>query len=258
VKERLKCETLLRRALEREEFELHYQPQVDANCGEILGAEALLRWNHPEHGQVLPNEFIQVLEETGLIKDVGAWALKTACQQMQAWEAAGLPKIRLAVNLSAKQVSPECINHQLCDMLTNSGLTPNRLELEITEHSIVQGKEQGIQLLKSLREWGVSLAIDDFGSGYSSLMRLKQLPVHCLKIERALVRDVPSDPDDQAICQAVVALGHSLGVRIVAEGVEREEQADFLRSIGCDELQGYLYGRPLSAADFKRHLGAQN
>ncbi|HXK55104.1 MAG: EAL domain-containing protein [Gammaproteobacteria bacterium] len=254
VKERLKCETLLRRALERREFELHYQPQVGADSGRIVGAEALLRWNHPEQGQILPNMFIPVLEETGLIQEVGAWALKTACRQMQDWEELGLPKIRLAVNLSAKQVSPESTSHRLQTILAESGLSPNRLELEITEHSIMQGTEKGNHLLNSLRELGVSLAIDDFGTGYSSLMRLKQLPVHCLKIEQTLVRDIPDDQDDQAICRAVVALGHSLGVRIVAEGVEREEQADFLRSIGCDELQGYLYGRPMAADKFEQLL----
>jgi len=258
VKERLKCETLLRRALEQREFELHYQPQVCAGSGEIVGAEALLRWNHPEQGQILPNKFIPVLEETGLIQEVGAWALKTACRQMKEWEEMGLPKIRLAVNLSARQVSPECINQRLQNILAESGLSPNRLELEITEHSIMQGEEKGNPLLNSLRELGVSLAIDDFGTGHSSLMRLKQLPVHCLKIERTLVRDIPQDLDDQAICRAVVALGHSLGIRIVAEGVEREEQAVFLRSIGCDELQGYLYGRPMAADKFKQLLADQS
>ena len=257
VKERLKCETLLRRALERDEFELHYQPQVNAQRGEIVGAEALLRWNHPEQGQILPGKFIPVLEETGLIRAVGAWALKTACNQMREWEESGLPRIRLAVNLSAKQISPECINHRLQSILSESGFSPNRLELEITEHSVMQGTAMGNQLLNGLRELGVSLAIDDFGSGHSSLMRLKQLPVHCLKIERSLVRDIPSDQDEQAICRAVVALGHSLGVRIVAEGVEREEQADFLRSIGCDEFQGYLYGRPVAAGAFRQLLALQ-
>lgn len=258
VKERLKCETLLRRALERQEFELHYQPQVCAKGGEIVGAEALLRWNHPEKGQVLPGHFITVLEETGLIQEVGTWVLKTACRQMQEWAEMGLPKIRLAVNLSARQVSPECNNQRLQDILIASRLSPDRLELEITEHSMMQCAEKSSQLLSSLRELGISLAIDDFGSGHSSLMRLKQLPVHCLKIERALVRDIPSDQDDQAICRAVVALGHSLGVRIVAEGVEREEQASFLRSIDCDELQGYLFGRPIAAGEFKHLLAQQN
>lgn len=258
VKEHLKCETLLRKALERGEFELHYQPQVCADSGEIVGAEALLRWNHPELGQVLPKGFLSVLEETGLIQEVGNWVLQTACQQMQVWEGLGLPKIRLAVNLSAKQVTPECINHRLNDILVESGLSPNRLELEITEHSIMPGVARSHQLLRSLDDLGITLAIDDFGSGHSSLTRLKQLPVQCLKIERTLVSGIPDDADDQAICRAVVALGHSLGVRIVAEGVESEEQASFLRSIGCDELQGYLYGRPVSAADFEQLLASQN
>ena len=254
VRERLKCEMLLRRALQHQEFELHYQPQVCANNCKIVGAEALLRWNHPEQGQILPDKFIPVLEETGLIQEVGAWVLQTACRQMQEWEGMGLPKIRLAVNLSAKQVSPECINQRLQKILAESGFSPDRLELEITEHSIMQGVDSGNQPLSSLRELGVSLAIDDFGSGHSSLMRLKQLPVHCLKIERALVKDIPDDLDNQAICRAVVALGHSLGVRIVAEGVESEAQADFLRSIGCDELQGYLYGHPIAADKFRQML----
>ncbi len=256
LEHRLSYESLLRHALERNEFELYYQPQVSASDHRIVGTEALLRWHHPQLGLQLPGTFVSVLEETGLMKNVGAWVLSSACRQLLEWQKKGLPNIRLAVNLSAKQISPEYIEKNLLGLLSQCSLGPENLELEITEHNIMEGGEQAVVLLGNLRDMGVSLAIDDFGTGYSSLARLKQLPVQCLKIDRSLVRDIPQDPNGQAICRAVVALGHSLGIRIIAEGVELEEQAEFLRQIDCDELQGYLYGRPMLAEEFEQLLAA--
>ena len=257
LEHRLSYETLLRRALERNEFQLFYQPQVRAVDRKILGAEVLLRWHHPEQGLQLPGMFIPVLEEADLMDEVGNWVLNSACQQLREWRQKGLPQIRLAVNLSAKQISPGYIRDQLPALLSQYQLGPQCLELEITEHNIMESGEQATQLIASLRDLGISLAIDDFGTGYSSLARLKRLPVHCLKIDRSLVRDIPLDTNDQAICRAVVALGHSLGIRIVAEGVEVEEQADFLLQINCDELQGYLYGRPMESGEFEHLLRRQ-
>ena len=255
---RLSLETLLRRALEREEFEIHYQPQVSAADLRITGVEALLRWRHPEKGLTPPRQFIPILEETRLIEQVGAWALETACRQICSWQRQGMPSIRLAVNISASQVSPASIRQRLSAILRETAIDPALLELEITEHSLMLGAGQAIKLLSSLNDFGVSLAIDDFGTGYSSLSRLKQLPVHSLKIDRSLVRDIPTDPNDQAICRAVVALGHSLGLNVIAEGVEMEQQADFLRATGCDQLQGYLYGRPMPREEFEPLLAGQH
>jgi len=219
--------------------------------------EALLRWHHPQTGLMPPAEFIPILEDTGLIDQVGEWIINDACSQVRSWDDQGYPPIRLAVNLSPRQISPDCIQNRLCNILRKTGIDPGRLELEITEHSLMEGEVEVIALLNSLGELGVSLAIDDFGTGYSSLSRLKQLPVHCLKIDRSLVRDIPQDANDQAICRAVVALGHSLGIRVIAEGVEQEEQAGFLSDIECDELQGFLYGKPMPADRLGEQLRLQ-
>ncbi|EGW55124.1 putative signaling protein [endosymbiont of Tevnia jerichonana (vent Tica)] len=256
VQERHTLESQLRRALEREEFELFYQPQVEANSGCIVGSEALLRWRHPQRGLISPEQFIPILEETGLIEDVGRWVLEHACIQTVTWQQTGLPGIRMAVNLSRGQISSTCLGQQLPQILQHTRMDPTRLELEITEHNFMQRPDTAIDVLHGLRELGVMLAIDGFGTGYSSLAKLKQLPVNCLKINRSLVRDISVDSEDEAICRAVVALGHSLNIKVIAEGVENESQAGFLRTIGCDELQGFLFSRPLSAKDFTQLLQA--
>ncbi len=257
VRERLSMETYLRRALERNQFELFYQPQVLAGSPEIVGVEALLRWHHPELGLVMPGDFIPILEETHLIESVGEWELSEACRKVRQWDEQGLPRVRLAVNLSARQMLPSSLGRNLGMILRVTGFDPRRLELEITEHSLMNEGERIVGLLEALGDLGVSLAIDDFGSGYSSLARLKRLPVQCLKIDSKLVRDVSVDASDQMICQAIVALGHSLGMRVIAEGVERSEQSRFLKSIKCDEFQGYLYGRPVPAFALEKMLREQ-
>ncbi len=250
VRERFDLENNLRRALEREEFELFFQPQVSAADGRIVGAEALLRWRHPELGLVTPDRFIPLAEETGLIKPIGEWVLREACAHAKRWRDMGLPPMRLAVNLSGQQITPECIKDKLERILQESRMDPRSLEFEITESFVMEHPEQSVRVLDTLKNLGISLAIDDFGSGYSSLGYLKRLPVHTLKIDQSLVRDIPSDPNDEAIAKAVIALGHSLGLTVIAEGVETEMQGNFLRTEGCDQLQGYLYSEPLAVDAF--------
>ncbi len=254
VRERFDLENNLRRALERDEFRLFFQAQVSAADGRIVGAEALLRWQHPELGLVIPDKFIPLAEETGLITPIGEWVLRAACAQAKQWRSWGLPPVRLAINLSGQQIMSEFINDKLEKLLEEVQLEPSCLEFEITESFVMKHPEQAVQVLDKLRTLGISLAIDDFGSGYSSLGYLKRLPVHKLKIDQSLVRDIPSDPNDKAIARAVIALGHSLGLTVIAEGVETEMQGEFVRAEGCDQFQGYLYGRPTPAEEFAEQL----
>jgi diguanylate cyclase (GGDEF)-like protein/PAS domain S-box-containing protein len=247
---RLELESNLRRAVERGEFVLFYQPQVDLSDGHVVGAEALVRWRHPELGLVLPGEFIPMTESTGLIVKLGEWVLQTACAQAKAWQNAGLPSIRIAVNLSSVQVSRGDILHTVQQVIRKTGLDPRYMELEITEGLIMRQTQETIRTLHELTELGVMLAVDDFGTGYSSLNYLKRLPLHRLKIDKSFVREIPDDAEDRAITRAVIALGNSLNMMVVAEGVENEIQREFLYNNGCDEAQGYLYGAPLSAIDF--------
>jgi len=256
AEERFALEHKLRGALERDEFELFFQPQVSAGDNGMVGAEVLLRWRHPELGLVEPRRFLPIAEETGLIRPIGEWVLREACRQAQAWRQAGLPAVRLAVNLSGQQLTPDGIDIQLEAILRDTGITPSCLELEITESFLMQNPETSVPVLYALKARGISLAIDDFGTGYSSLGHLKRLPVHKLKIDQSLVRDIPADPDDEGTAKAVIALGHSLGLTVIAEGVETERQRDFLRREGCDELQGYLYGHPCPADEFAALLGS--
>ncbi|MGD8587746.1 MAG: EAL domain-containing protein [Chromatiales bacterium] len=247
---RLGLESSLRRAVERDEFILFYQPQVDLSDGRVVGAEALLRWRHPELGLMLPNEFIPMTESTGLIVKLGEWVLHTACTQAKAWQNAGLPFIRMAVNLSSVQVSRGDMLHTMKRVLGETGLDPRYMELEITEGLIMQQTQQTIRTLDELTAMGVMLAIDDFGTGYSSLSYLRRLPLQRLKIDKSFVREIPDDAGDRAITRAVIALGNNLNLTVVAEGVENEVQREFLFNNGCDEAQGYLYGAPLPAVDF--------
>jgi diguanylate cyclase (GGDEF)-like protein/PAS domain S-box-containing protein len=246
----------LRGALERDELELFFQPQVSAGDNRMVGAEVLLRWRHPELGLVEPGRFLPIAEETGLIRPIGEWVLREACRQALAWRQAGLPALRLAVNLSGQQLTPDGIDEQLEAILRDTGITPSCLELEITESFLMQNPETSVPVLYALKARGISLAIDDFGTGFSSLGHLKRLPVHKLKIDQSLVRDIPADPDDEGTAKAVIALGHSLGLTVIAEGVETERQRDFLRREGCDELQGYLYGHPSPADEFAALLNS--
>jgi diguanylate cyclase (GGDEF)-like protein/PAS domain S-box-containing protein len=250
VSQRLSLETSLRHALERKEFLLHYQPQVNLRSGKIIGMEALLRWQHPERGLVSPAEFIPVLEETGLIVPVGEWVLRTACAQNRAWLDAGLPPMRMAVNLSAHQFRQSSLTDVVCQALEDSGLEPELLELEVTESVMIQDLQTTLTTLSQLHLIGIQISIDDFGTGYSSLSYLKRLPISKIKIDQSFVHDICVDPDDAAIADAVISLGHSLKMQVIAEGVETVEQLDYLRAHGCDEFQGYYFSRPLPAEAF--------
>ena len=253
---RHQLEVKLRHALERGEFLLHYQPKADLGTGRITGVEALLRWQPAGSGLVSPNEFIAVLEETGLIVAVGAWALREACTQMVSWEQQGMCPINLAVNLSARQFRHLDLVGQVSTILTETGFDPARLELELTESMLIDNSESVLGILQRLGAMQVRIAIDDFGTGHSSLSYLKRFDVDTLKIDRSFVMGTPGDPEDCAIAAAVIALGHGLKLKVVAEGVEQEDQLEFLRAQGCDELQGYVLSRPLDAATFAHWMGS--
>lgn len=245
----------LRRAIEREQLVLFYQPQVDAQNGALVGMEALLRWQHPERGLLAPGAFIELAEESGLIVPIGRWVIQTACRQVAAWKAAGLRPPRCAVNISARQIAAENLVEDLRAALQEHRLAPGTLEIEITESMLMNDPLKASAMLEEIHRLGVHIAIDDFGTGHSSLAYLKRFPVGTLKVDRSFVQDLPHDAEDLAITGAVVALGRSLGMRIVAEGVETESQRDCLSTIGCDILQGYRFGRPSPAAVAQTWLG---
>ncbi|MGZ3253347.1 MAG: putative bifunctional diguanylate cyclase/phosphodiesterase [Burkholderiaceae bacterium] len=254
AQETLRVSNDLRRAIERKEFVLHYQPQIDLMTGHIVGAEALIRWQHPEWGLVYPGKFIGVAEDTGLIQPMGEWVLREACRQNKAWQSAGLPHIDIAVNLSAKQFDHNHIALLTTEILKESGLDAKYLELEVTESMIMQNVEQSISVMNMLKTIGVKLSIDDFGTGYSSLSYLKRFPLDKLKIDQSFVRDIEADADDAAIVTAIIGLAKSLNLRVIAEGVEKKLQLDFLRKGDCDEMQGYFFSKPIPAADFEALL----
>jgi diguanylate cyclase (GGDEF)-like protein len=251
---RMALENELRKALEHKQFVLHYQPQIDVMNGELTGMEALLRWHHPERGVVMPAEFIPLAEETGLIVPLGRWVLHEACSQNKAWQNQGLQSLRVAVNISGVQFQQKDLVDSIARALSESGLDPRCLELEITESVIMQNAPEAIVMLEKLSNMGVDISIDDFGTGYSSLSYLKRFSIDSLKIDQSFIRNVSSDQDDAAIVKAIIALAHSLRLRVVAEGVEHEEQLQFLRSLGNDEYQGYFHSKPLPAAEFERYL----
>ena len=251
--QRLTLENDLRRALERSEFEVHYQPIVDAYTGTVVGAEALLRWHHPELGLLLPSEFIPIAEENGLIVPMGEWILQAACVQNRAWQDAGLPRIRVGVNLSSRQLKRR-LSDTISRALQVSGLEPRYLSLELTESVLVNHHKEGTEALHALRAMGLHLAVDDFGTGYSSFSYLKHFPLDTLKIDRSFIREIATHPDDAAITTAIIAMGHALGLRVIAEGVETEAHLALLQKQGCDEVQGYLVGRPVPAERFEEHL----
>ncbi|MGE5707814.1 MAG: putative bifunctional diguanylate cyclase/phosphodiesterase, partial [Bacteroidota bacterium] len=243
----------LRKALEREEFLVYYQPQVDLQSGRLIGAEALVRWNHPERGVLAPAHFVDVAEEAGFVVPMGEWVLKHAAQQNKRWQEAGLSPIRVAVNLSARQFKKGLVE-LVRDTLEETGLDPRFLELEITESIAMQNHEETILLLGKLHDLGVKLSIDDFGTGYSSLSYLKRFPIDALKIDRAFVKDLIRNADDRAIAEAILAMARSLKLKVIAEGVEEEEQVVFLQEKGCDEVQGYYFSRPIPAEEFHSFL----
>ena len=240
----------LRQAVEQNQFRLHYQPKFDATSGQPVGAEALLRWEHPQQGLLLPEHFIELAEKTGLIIPIGEWVLNEACRQMRMWFDQGYSHWRIAVNLSALQFCYSGLVDSVVASLEQHGLPANSLTLEITETTAMSDADASMTVLQKLSQMGVDLSIDDFGTGYSSLMYLKRLPANELKIDRGFVRDLEHDSDDAAIVSAIVALGQALGLRIVAEGVETDTQQSFLTTLGCDALQGFLLGQPLPAEQF--------
>jgi len=239
----------LRRALDRQEFSLVFQPKLSLLDGRITGVEALLRWHSDELGQVSPATFIPIAEETGMIIEIGDWVLVQACAQLAAWHRAGLRDISMSVNVSVPQLLRGQLIQRLCDILAASDLAPSQLELELTESMVMANAEQSITTLRQLKAVGVTLAIDDFGTGYSSLAYLKRLPIDTLKIDKEFVGDITTDPDDEAITATIINMAHSLGLNVIAEGVEIAEQVEYLREQGCDEIQGHWLARPLSAAD---------
>jgi len=247
--ERLTLESNLRYALERGELTLFYQPRVDIKTGAIVGFEALLRWKHPELGMISPGQFIPIAEESGLIVPIGEWVLREACRQNQAWREAGLPHVRMAVNLSSVQFRQPDLEVRIASVLEETGLDPSGLELELTESILLQDADATIETLRTVKEMGIHLSIDDFGTGYSSLSYIKRFPVDALKIDQSFVREVTTSPEDAAITTSIVLMGKSLNLTVVAEGVETKSQLEFLRVLECDEAQGYLFSRPVPAKE---------
>ncbi|MDO8946372.1 MAG: EAL domain-containing protein [Desulfocapsaceae bacterium] len=252
--ERLNLEIDLKKALERDEFVLFYQPQIDLYSGKISGLEALIRWQHPERGLIAPQQFISIAEESGLIIPIGAWVLNEACRQAYVWHQAGLAQIRIAVNISSHQFRQGGLVTMVKQALDDSGLSSSMLELELTESCIMQDIEATIITLVLLKELGVTLSVDDFGTGYSSMNYLKRFPLDTLKIDRSFVMDITTDPNDAAIITAIIALAGSLGLKTIAEGVETLEQLQFMRQHLCDEIQGFFISKPMPADEVERFL----
>jgi EAL domain-containing protein (putative c-di-GMP-specific phosphodiesterase class I) len=251
VKERKTIEEDLRNALEHDQLELYYQPKIDCRTERVVGAEALVRWHHPERGLILPGEFISVAEECGLINRLGAWVLEKACRQTRIWRDSSLSDLRIAVNLSPAQFQDAELVDSVTKIVKETALPHGTLELEITESILMNNPEKAVSTLKELKELGVLIAIDDFGTGYSSLNYLKRFPVTSIKIDRSFVNDIHVDVDDKAIVDAVIGLGHSLNLEVVAEGVEEVEQLVYLQEKGCDFIQGFLFSKPLPASTFE-------
>jgi diguanylate cyclase (GGDEF)-like protein len=251
--ERIRIESALRNALERNEFVLHYQPQLDLQSGAVVGMEALIRWRHPELGMVAPHRFIGLAEETGLIVPIGAWVLQTACAQAKAWRDTGHRPLRIAVNLSPRQFSEPNLVASIAEVLRHTGLPPSCLEIELTEGLFMHDVALAVELLHKLKALGLALSIDDFGTGYSSFSYLRKFPIDVLKIDRSFVSDIV-EGDEAAIVVSIIALAHNLKLRVIAEGVETASQLDYLRRNGCDEIQGYYFSPPVPAADFERLL----
>jgi len=254
---RLALESELRAALEKGQLVLHYQPKVDMRSGNIVGMEALVRWQHPQRGMIAPSEFIPFAEETGLIVPLGRWVLQEACRQNRAWQELGIADLVVAVNISGVQFQQRDLVETVADALETSGLAARHLELEITESVVMQNAPEAIVMLEQLHRMGVGLSIDDFGTGYSSLNYLKRFPIDTLKIDQSFIRDISSDNDDAAIVRAIIALAHGMRLRVVAEGVETVGQLEFLRALGNDQYQGYLYSKPLPAAEMEMRLLAK-
>jgi EAL domain-containing protein (putative c-di-GMP-specific phosphodiesterase class I) len=245
---RLEVETYLRRALERGEFCVHYQPQFDLQSGRLVGQEALLRWNHPKLGSIAPDQFIPIAEENGLIVPIGKWVLEEACRQTSSWQQAGYPLKGVSVNVSPLQFSRTDFVDTIDEVLNSSGLAPQFLELELTESLIIRDVRESANKMAKLRELGVQISVDDFGAGYSSLSYLQRLPIDILKLDRSFVEEFQASDSNPSLVHGIVALAHGLGIRVTAEGVETHEQLELVHNSGCDKVQGFLLGRPSPAA----------
>jgi predicted signal transduction protein with EAL and GGDEF domain len=250
-------ESRLREALERDELRLHYQPRMDLRTGHVAAVEALLRWTHPELGVVSPREIIPLSEETGLITPIGEWVLRTACVQARKWQESGVGSIAISVNVSPRQFADKDLREVVGRVLRETGVSPRLIELELTERLLLQDNEETALVLRDLRAMGVTIALDDFGTGYSSLSYLARFPLDVLKMDRCFVRDVDHDTAAAGVAKAVIAIGHSLGARVVAEGVDSYEQERFLREQGCDELQGFLLAGALPEDEVVRFFKAR-
>lgn len=255
--ERLVLENSLRRALERGEFAVYYQPQINLATRQVIGMEALIRWQHPDLGLIAPTKFIPLAEEIGLIGPLSEWVLWTACAQNKAWQDAGFPPLRIAVNLSARLFGQQDLMGIVKRVLEETGLNPNYLDLELTESIVMENAEGTIQTLYELKEMGVHISVDDFGTGYSSLSYLKRFPIDILKIDKSFVQDITTDPNNAAIAELIISMAHTLNLNVIAEGVETEEQLTFLQSHRCNEAQGYLFSKPLSAKELEVLLQEQ-
>jgi diguanylate cyclase (GGDEF)-like protein/PAS domain S-box-containing protein len=251
---RLDMEAAMRRGLERGEFVLHYQPKIDIQTQRVVGAEALVRWQHPQIGLVHPIEFIRIAEETGLILPLGEWVIAEACRQQVLWQKQGLPPLKIAINMSARQFRQDELTDRIAAIFASTGVNPTLIILELTESMVMHDVDSTLLSLRALKNLGVSLSLDDFGTGYSSLSYLRRFPIDELKIDRSFVNDIHTNPDDAAIAGAIIAMARSLGLMVVAEGVENKEQADLLSTMGCNQVQGYYFARPLTVAAFANRL----
>lgn len=252
--DKLTLENHLRKAINRNEFTIYYQPKVEIETRKLIGAEALLRWNHPTKGLIAPAQFIPVAEETGLIKPMGLWGFHAVCKQSMEWQKIGLPPVPIAVNLSAVQFQQSDLTDKIIQILMDTGMNPKLIEVEITESTIMQNEEDAGKVLMRLKELGISISIDDFGTGYSSLCYLKRFTLDSLKIDRSFIKHLNTDPEDRAITTAIISLARHLGMKVIAEGVEEQEHLKFLTELGCDQAQGYFFSPPLPADEFLEYL----
>jgi diguanylate cyclase len=252
----IRLESDLHQALKLKQFELHYQPKVDAVSGRIRGAEALIRWRHPRRGLVAPNAFIPLAEECGLIVPIGAWVIRQACRQLSEWKRAGLPSTRVAVNVSAAQLRQPSLLETVHDAVAEAGISASNLEVELTESAVMSSPEESVATLQQLSRMGVAISFDDFGTGYSCMSYLRRLPLDKLKIDRSFISDVVSSPDAEAVVRGIISLAHSLRIKVIAEGVETREQIELLKSLGCDQYQGFHFSPPVSAAAYEQLISA--
>jgi len=256
TEERVRFEADLHRALKLRQFELHYQPKYDKSSKHIHSVEALIRWRHPERGLVAPDEFIPLAEETGLIVPIGEWVLREACRQIRAWHDLGLPRLRVAVNISALQFRRLDLVDTVASALDDARIDARYLEIELTETAVMSDPEESVVILERLSRMGILVSVDDFGTGYSSMSYLRRFPIDKLKIDRSFIANVMNSADDASIVQAIISLAHGLRLKVVAEGIESAEQVRFLQSLGCDQYQGYYFSRPVDAVSFEKLLRA--